>query len=164
MDIRAPALIALLMFGVFTASSAFSQEPAPQEQQCMAKGWKLLTPNIGGITRRLLWKGPAGAWSKGAIIVLHGGGGSHFQWCVANASLVQPQVDFSNLAISRGYAVFTLDSTAQVTDNDQRVCGKVWDDEVRTRPNLDLPFIEYVAKGLIPSLRPPASQAPGWTT
>jgi hypothetical protein len=85
---------------------------------------------------------------------LHGGGGRHFQFCVANARIVEPQVRFTELAVSEGFAVFLLDSSDRVTDNEGRLCGKVWDDEVRNRPNLDLPFIETVIRMSIPEVRP----------
>lgn len=137
--------------------SVVTDDIAPQERQCMTRGWLRESMEIGGVQRELLWKSPAGRWSKGAIIVMHGGGGQHFQWCVANAPVVAPQVKFSEQAVAEGFAVFLLNSSDRVTDNDGRVCGKVWDDEVRSRPNLDLPFIDAVMRKLIPQLRPAES-------
>jgi pimeloyl-ACP methyl ester carboxylesterase len=93
------------------------------------------------------------------VIVLHGGGGEHFQWCVANAPVVAPQVGFSESAVADGFAVFLLNSTDRVTDNEGRLCGKVWDDEVRKRPNLDLPFIGAVIRDLVPQVRPAGSRS-----
>lgn len=55
-----------------------SAEAAPQEKQCMAKGWQRVAVQISGVPRELLWKAPSGPWLKGTIIVLHGGGGQHF--------------------------------------------------------------------------------------
>jgi poly(3-hydroxybutyrate) depolymerase len=124
----------------------------------MQRGWSRVTLDVGGVPRALLWKGPAGPWTKGAIIVLHGGGGQHFQWCVANAPVVAPQVRFSEMALADGFAVFLLNSSDRVTDNEGRVCGKVWDDEVRSRANLDLPFIENVVRQQMPGLRPAGSR------
>ena len=54
--------------------------------------------------------------------------------------------------------MFLLESSDRVTDNEGRLCGKVWDDEVRSRPNLDLPFIGEVIRAVIPSARPAGSQ------
>lgn len=131
--------------------------PAPQERQCMARGWQRATVPVDGLQRGVLWQAPAGRWTRGAIVVLHGGGGQHFQWCVANADIVAPQVRFSEMALAEGFAVFLLDSSDRVTDRAGRACGKVWDDEVRPRANLDLPFIGQVLRQLIPALRPPGS-------
>ena len=134
------------------------REPAPQERQCMARGWKRATMQVDGLSRELLWNASSGPWSRGAIIVLHGGGGHHFQWCVANAPLVAPQVRFSEMAVAEGFAVFLLNSSDLVTDRDERQCGKVWDDEVRNRRNLDLPFVGAVVRELVPRLRPAGSR------
>ena len=131
---------------------------APQERHCLAAGWQHRRVTVAGIERRLLWKGPAGPWLRGAIVVLHGGGGSHFQFCLANARLTEPQVEFTTQAVAAGFAVFLLDSSDRVSDNAGRACGKVWDDELRTRANLDLPFIGEVLRSLIPAARPPGSR------
>lgn len=37
-------------------------------------GWEKVLLAVGKAERKLLWKGPA-RWTKGAIIVMHGGGG-----------------------------------------------------------------------------------------
>lgn len=123
----------------------------------MARGWQHVMIDSQGLPRQLLWKAPEGKWIKGAILVLHGGGGHHFQFCVANAPIVAPQVRFTEMALADGFAVFLLDSSDQVKDRDGRVCGKAWDDEVRDRPNLDLPFISSVAREFIPNNRPAGS-------
>lgn len=129
----------------------------PQERQCLRVGWqRVLVPSPTG-PRALLWNGPSGAWRHGAILVLHGGGGRHFQFCVANVRILEPQVAFTAEAIARGFAVFLLDSSAAVTDREGRPCGKVWDDEVRARPNLDLPMIGATIDDVVPRLRPPGS-------
>ncbi len=124
----------------------------------MARGWRVLVRDVAGLPRRVLWKGPEGAWTRGAMLVLHGGGGHHFQYCVANARSVEPQVRFTEQAVARGFAVFLLESSDQVTDTEGRACGKVWDDEVRARPNIDLPFIGDIMQSVIPALRPEASR------
>lgn len=136
----------------------YTPDIRPQEKQCMQSGWHRLVLNISGLPRELLWKAPEKVWTKGAIIVLHGGGGSHFQFCVANVQFLKPQVKFTELALTEGFAVFLLNSSDQVRDNEGRVCGKVWDDEVRNRPNLDLPFIGEVIRVVIPKLRPQESR------
>lgn len=125
-----------------------------QEKQCMRRGWQRTVLQVGDRFRVLLWKAPSTPSPKGSIIILHGGGGKHYHWCVANARIVKPQVRFSELAVEQGFTVFLLNSTDQVTDNKGLACGKVWDDEVRNRPNIDLPFIEKVIREVIPQKRP----------
>jgi hypothetical protein len=90
---------------------------------------------------------------------MHGGGGHHFHFCVANARVIEPQVRFTEMARADGFAVFLLESSDLVTDNEGRLCGKVWDDELRDRPNLDLPFIEDVIREVIPKARPSGSRS-----
>ncbi len=152
-------LVGLLLAAFLSTTTA---QPLPdampfQERQCIKRGWHVLMLDIGAIPRRILWKGPEGVWPRGAIIVMHGGGGHHFQFCVANARILAPQVKFTELAVTKGFAVFLLESSDRVTDNEGLPCGKVWDDEVRDRPNLDLPFIGTVIRTIIPNARPPGS-------
>ena len=141
--------------GIAVASTvpAVAAEATTQELQCQAAGWSREVVSAAGLQRLVLWKAPA-AWSSGAVVVMHGGGGSHTNFCVANVASIAPQVRFTELALAQGFAVFLLDSSDQVSDSEGRVCGKVWDDEVRTRPNLDLPFIEDVLRRVIPAKRP----------
>ena len=129
-----------------------------QERQCLARGWQRELVHSAGLDRRVLWKGPPGAWTRGALIVLHGGGGSYTNFCVANVALTEPQVRFTDAALAAGLAVFLLDSSDRVTDRAGRLCGKVWDDELRERANLDLPFIGDVLSALIPARRPAGSR------
>ena len=157
--IRTVVVGALLAASVLIANAQQLPDTTPfQERQCVKRGWQVLVLDIGGLQRRVLWKGPPGPWFKGSIVVMHGGGGHHFQFCVANARIVEPQVRFTELALSKGFAVFLLESSDRVTDNEGRLCGKVWDDEVRGRPNLDLPFIGEVIRAVIPNTRPTGSK------
>lgn len=131
-----------------------------QESQCVAAGWTRASLAAAGLDRPVLWRAPAGgAWTQGAILVLHGGGGSYTNFCVANVPLIAAQVRFTEQALAAGFAVFLLDSTDAVTDDAGRLCGKVWDDEVHVRPSLDLPYVEAVVDRLLPSLRPAGSRA-----
>ena len=132
-------------------------DASTQELQCQALGWAREVVAAAGLQRLVLWKAPA-AWTRGAIVVMHGGGGSHTNFCVANVELIAAQVRFTEMALAQGFAVFLLDSSDQVRDNDGRICGKVWDDEVRDRANLDLPFIEDLLRRVIPAKRPAAGR------
>lgn len=130
----------------------------PQESQCQAAGWSIQRLSLPGQTRSLLWKAPAPtAWPRGALLVMHGGGGSYTHFCAANAAIIEPQVRFASQAVAAGFAVFLLDSTDRVTDLEGRLCGKAWDDEVRSRPNLDLPYLAEVVSRTVPGLRPAGS-------
>src|SRR5262245_29964998 len=94
----------VLLLACATLQAHAAPPLAFQERQCMERGWERRVVPAGGLERVLLWKAPAQAWSKGAILVLHGGGGRHFQWCVANAPIVASQVRFSELAVKSGFA------------------------------------------------------------
>jgi poly(3-hydroxybutyrate) depolymerase len=155
---RLSATLALLFAAALAYSPEARAETEFQERQCIARGWNDVRLNIDGLDRRILWKAAQSPWTKGALIVLHGGGGRHFNYCVANVGIIEPQVRFTERALAAGFAVFLLDSTDRITDNEGRPCGKAWDDEVRTRPNLDLPFIREVIGSLIPGLRPSGSR------
>lgn len=161
---RALTIAATVFLAACGSAPSFQQQAqaapdaALQERQCMARGWQRAVLPVAGLQRVLLWKGPDGPWPNGTIIVLHGGGGQHTHFCVANASIIEPQVRFTELAIAQGFAVFVLNSSDKVTDNEGRACGKVWDDEVRDRPNLDLPFISEVLRTVIPRVRPEGSR------
>lgn len=140
------------------ASASSGAEQSIQERQCLTLGWTRQTIHVDGLQRSVLWKAPAGVWNRGAIVVLHGGGGQAANFCVANSPIIEAQVRFTTLALAQGFAVFLADSLDQVTDNEGRLCGKVWDDEVRERSNLDLPFLQHLLTKAIPTLRPPASR------
>lgn len=163
---RLPASLALATALLLPAcgggsGSAALAEPAAtvQEEQCRALGWQRLVVPAEGLQRLVLWKAPAGAWARGAIVVMHGGGGSHTNFCVANVARIAAQVRFTEAALAQGFAVFLLDSSDRITDTEGRLCGKVWDDESRSRPNLDLPFVEQVVLAEIPARRPAGSAA-----
>ncbi|MBP8305769.1 MAG: hypothetical protein KAY46_00800 [Burkholderiaceae bacterium] len=142
---------------------ASADAPAPagplatvQERQCQDAGWHRAVVTAAGLERLVLWKAPPdGRWRQGALIVMHGGGGSHTNFCVANVPLIEPQVRFTAQALAAGFAVFLLDSSDRTSDQAGRLCGKVWDDEVHPRASLDLPFIDQVLGTLIPAKRPP---------
>jgi pimeloyl-ACP methyl ester carboxylesterase len=147
-----------------TTPTTPTRVPTVQEQQCNQAGWRSETLVVGGLPRGVLWKAPPGTWARGALVVMHGGGGQHANFCVANVSLIAAQVRFTDMALAQGFAVFLLDSSDRVTDTEGRLCGKVWDDEVRQRDNLDLPFIGQVLRQLIPAARPAGSQADVYLT
>ena len=120
-------------------------------------GWQQIEFEASGQKRRLLYKGPQGAWENGAILVLHGGGGRPEDFCDDSSQLLAPQVRFTDLAIEQKFAVFVLDSTDIVTDNEGKTCGKVWDDEVRERKNMDLPYLNQILQEVTPGKRPAGS-------
>ena len=139
--------------------SAAGPPSSVQESQCLAAGWQRLVIDAAGQQRAVLWKAPAAGWSRGALVVLHGGGGQHANFCVANASVIAAQVRFTDAALAQGFAVFLPDSSDRVTDTAGRLCGKVWDDEVRARANLDLPQFEQLLGSAIPGLRPAGARS-----
>lgn len=125
------------------------------EEECIACGWRKITVNVNGLERRILWKAPKGNWKNGAIIVLHGGGGTYSNYC-ANIEIGRPMIEFSNLAIGEGFAVFSLDSEEGfLRDEEGYSCGKRWfsmKEDNKSNPDLD--FIEKVTIETIPALRP----------
>ncbi|MDZ4866883.1 MAG: hypothetical protein SGI91_06135 [Alphaproteobacteria bacterium] len=147
-------LVIFALIASMHAARADDAERDAREQKCIDNGWARIVDQAG---RRLLWKGPSDRWAHGAIIVMHGGGGFADHWCHESFDIVATQVAFANAAVAQGFAVFTLDSTDRVSDREGRVCGKVWDDEVRNRANIDLPFLETLLRDTIPRLRPRGS-------
>lgn len=123
------------------------------QKACVQSGWQQVEFNVAGHRRAYFWKGPQGSWSKGAIVVMHGGGGFHHQFCALAGPLTDAQVRFTEMAVQRGFGVLVLNSTDEITDSAGRLCGKIWDDEVRNRPNIDLPYIRAVITEHIPHLR-----------
>lgn len=136
------------------SQAAVSDAYSKGVKSCLQNGWKHLSVKVGGLERAVLWKRPRSKWKHGAIVVLHGGGGSHHQFC-AGGSRLEAQIDFAEDAVEEGFAVFLLDSTKDsVTDEKGQRCGKRFDFTVLERPNLDLPFIGKMIKRVIPQLRP----------
>jgi pimeloyl-ACP methyl ester carboxylesterase len=128
------------------------------ERECLKKGWKQVLVNVKGIERKILWKGPSQKWTFGAIIALHGGGGTYSNFG-SNIPLGAPMVEFGNLAVNEGFAFFSIESTwGLVTDSGGRDCGKRWDCIAQEgKENIDLPFIGAVLTDIIPKLRPSGS-------
>ena len=129
------------------------------EKECIEKGWRKVVVEVGGLRRKLLWRGPKGVWKNGAIVALHGGGGTCSNWGSGPRSLCEPMWRFVDLAVAEGFAVFALDSTdGLVADEKGRSCGKRWDCLARKKgDNIDLPFIKTVLEKTIPGLRPAGS-------
>jgi len=150
------------LFLVFVTSLALSSagQAAVRDKHtvavksCLKSGWKPLNVKVAGRERAVLWKRPWSRWKKGAIVVLHGGGGSHHQFC-AGGRILKPQIAFAQQAVDEGFAVFLLDSTdGLVVDKKGNNCGKRFDFPVLNRRNLDLHFIGKMVKTIIPQLRP----------
>lgn len=150
-------LLGLLVTAVHASQPSSKAAGSPEPSGCSSQGWRQVQLDIGGQKRRLLYKGPTGAWKNGAILVLHGGGGKAEDFCEQGNRLLSPQVGFAQMAINQKFAVFLLDSTRIVTDRQGMVCGKVWDDEVRERENLDLPYLDEILQNVVPPLRPRGS-------
>lgn len=147
----------LLILMVSGISLAQADDPPEMERKCARNGWKQATFNAAGQNRMVLWNAPEGAWTNGAILVLHGGGGAAAHFC-SGGMLVKPQIHFAEEALERGFAVFALDATTDVvTDANGKVCGKRFDFSVLNRPNVDLPYIEHIITQLVPASRPPQS-------
>ena len=125
-----------------------------QRNRCTEKGWTVEEFRVNGHLRNVVWKAPSSGWTKGAILVLHGGGGEGVHFC-AGGRLVRPQVEFGEMALSRGFAVIALTASNDiVTDAAGRPCGQRFDFSVLPRQNVDLPYIEHVIKSIVPSHRP----------
>lgn len=124
------------------------------ENICLEKGWSRINVTINGQERRILWKEPAGGQTRGAIIVLHGGGGTYSNAC-SGLRIGRPMVDFTELALAEGFALFSPDSLRDGMKDDQgRVCGKRWISlEQVNKENADLKFIETILRDIIPSKR-----------
>lgn len=125
------------------------------EKDCVAQGWQKLSMEVDGLPRQLLWKAPEGGWPAGAIIALHGGGGTYSNYCSLFPT-GKPMVDFSALALKEGFALFSPDSTGDQTKDPQgNGCGKRWDSLAGLQPhNVDVDFIEKIVTEVIPRLRP----------
>lgn len=147
--------ITLSFLYLISASEAETIDYKRYENECIESGWQRLAVNVGGIERKILWNSPPVAWENGAIIVLHGGGGSATNWC-AGVKATQPCIAFSKLALQEGFAVFALDSGDGLFSDEQgNSCGKRFICTAQgNKPNQDLAFIEAVITKVIPDLRP----------
>ena len=124
------------------------------EKKCLEYGWQKIIVNYSDYTRKILWKAPNEPWNHGAIIALHGGGGTYSNWG-SNIPIGRPMTNFSELAISEGFAIFALDSTDEiVTDENGYSAGKRFDCIAQDiRPNVDISFLEFMVTDIIPELR-----------
>jgi dienelactone hydrolase len=151
----------LLFFSCSTLQTASTQNDRIKarnikyEKEAITKGWRQITININGLNRKILWKGSDNPWHYGAIIALHGGGGSYSDFGSA-VPIARPMVEFGELAINEGFAVFSLDSTwGEALDDKGRSIGKRWDCmAIDYRENIDLSFIQAVITDVIPKTRP----------
>jgi dienelactone hydrolase len=156
---KAVLLSALVfLWPIAAAADVMKQLYAAQEKVCAQKGWQKASVVIEGVKRHILWKEPKDGWKNGALIVLHGGGGSFTNWC-GSMRATQPMVRFSDQAVGSGFAVFALDSSDGLfVDSDGNSCGKRFDSTSRQyEPNYDLLFIDAVLNKVIPELRPKES-------
>jgi len=148
------SLALVLLSTGLVSQAAVSDGYSKQVKSCLKQGWKHLSVKVGGIERAVLWKRPRGRWKQGSIVVMHGGGGSHHQFCTGSDAL-EPQIEFAEEAVEEGFGVFLLDSTNDVVSDEKgRLCGKRFDFAVTNRRNVDLPFIGKMIKKVIPQLRP----------
>ncbi len=148
---------------VFLAScglfrTAYGLDYAKYKKECLKAGWKKVNVTVAGKERQVLWKGPTGPWKSGAIIALHGGGGSYTNWGYG-LRVCRPMIEFSELAITKGFAIISLDSGRDLfKDKAGNPGGKRFDCIPELgRKNVDLPFIKTVIEKIIPELRPPGS-------
>jgi hypothetical protein len=63
------------------------------EEECLKKGWQRLVITVDGVERKVLWRAPEGSWRNGAIIALHGGGGT-FSNFGSNIPIGEPMVEY----------------------------------------------------------------------
>lgn len=122
-------------------------------------GWTERRETFVGIERSVLWKHPVGTtWTKGYIIVMHGGGGSHTQYASDLTPLISPQYDLVQEALTRGFGVILADSSRATVDSIGRPVGKVWNAEKTVYPQLDIPFLSWIIATFAPSIRPVGSR------
>jgi hypothetical protein len=143
-------------------NTVLSEELPDPVAECLAKGWHShALPSAHG-DQSVLWKAPLGPWTKGALVVLHGGGGHNAQWCATsgtgNALTAQAMNDFSEQAIREGFAVFAVDSgDGSFSDALGFQCGKRFDFTNPAEENLDLALFKLLFESAIPSVRPSGS-------
>jgi len=125
------------------------------EGKCIEDGWNKIAVHVNGVERKILWQGPK-VWQNGAIITLHGGGGTYANFCSNIPGIGKPMEDFGPLAVAEGFAVFSLDSDLGLrTDKDAPTCGKRFDFSAKNNyENVDLAFVKKVITEIIPQIRP----------
>ncbi|MCB1690298.1 MAG: hypothetical protein KDI33_17500 [Halioglobus sp.] len=139
-----------------TYSSVFTDAAPDPVAECVERRWETVSLDLQGEQRNLLWRAPAeGAWTKGAIVVLHGGGGASSDWCVEGA-LTHDMLELTEAAIADGFAVFSLNSIG-FKDANGLDCGKRFDALSPPGENKDIAYIEQVLGTTIPGLRPAGS-------
>ena len=135
-----------------------SVSPPDYAQECGERGWRRSTPEVEGLSRKVYWRTPVGNWSKGAIVLLHGGGSSYESWCSSGPGS-HHMVAFTEAAIRQGFALVAIDSTEGVVlDAWGRQCGKRFD-FASASSNVDLPFVDRLITNLIPAVRPSGSNS-----
>jgi poly(3-hydroxybutyrate) depolymerase len=160
-------VVGIMMISIVNCAAAGSSDRKKQriralydrfEGECIQKGWQQFSVQVDNATRKIIWKGPGQEWRKGAIIALHGGGGTYSNFC-ANIRIGKPMVDFSAMAISEGFAIFSLESDeGLLTDKRGDSCGKRWLSMAENnKKNPDLAFIKKVITDVIPQMRPAQS-------
>lgn len=137
-------------------SSVLSTAPTDYAQECDERGWRRYATTISGTERQLYWRAPAGTWSKGTIVLLHGGGSSYQSWCGSMPGSYN-MIAFTEAAVRQGFAVIALDSTSGLLrDAWDQGCGKRFD-FASAPDNIDLPFIDAVIGNFLPAVRPAGS-------
>lgn len=145
-------LVAVMLAG---ASTERAQAQDTGLGHCTSRGWERIDLTVNGRERMVLAKHPRAAWALGAVLVLHGGGGSGAHFCMGGGRLIEAQSRFTDLASARGFAVFLLEATTDVvTDAAGRPCGKRFDFSVFPRANVDLPYVRAVIDDLVAKRRP----------
>ena len=148
-------------FGIAAVALAGAEPARAQDTElghCASRGWERIDVTVDRRERMVLAKHPRTAWAMGAILVLHGGGGSAAHFCIRGGRLIEAQSRFTDLASARGFAVFLLEATTDVvTDAAGRPCGKRFDFSVFSRANVDLPYIRAVIDDLVAKRRPSGS-------
>ncbi|CAA0102602.1 Uncharacterised protein [Halioglobus japonicus] len=139
-----------------TYSSVYSDAAPDPVAECIERRWETVSFDVQGEQRDLLYRTPAdGAWTKGAIVVMHGGGGASSDWCV-EGGLTHDMLALTEAAIDAGFAVFSLNSSG-FTDDNGLDCGKRFDALSPPEENRDIAYIEKVLGTTIPGLRPAGS-------
>ena len=127
---------------------------------CEQRGWTktLMDIQVGEARhiRKVLHQSPSSGQWRGTLILMHGGGGHYANWCNDDTTARGMMVD---AALDNDFAVYLLDSTDFTPDQNDALCGKVWDDNILPRDNHDVPYVEGVIRNLIPQQRPVGIEA-----